>query len=490
MNAPTLPFDNTYARDLEGLYAPATPDVAPAPKLLLFNEDLAVELGLDPELLRGETGARVFSGASVPGGASPLAQAYAGHQFGGLSPQLGDGRAVLLGELVDRHGRRRDLQLKGSGRTPFSRGGDGKAALGPVLREYLMGEAMHGLGIPTTRALAATLTGERVAREGMPPGAVLARVAASHLRVGTFEYFAIREDRERLVRLLDYTIARHHRELQDAPNKALALLEAVSQAQASLIAQWMLVGFIHGVMNTDNVAISGETIDYGPCAFMDAHDPSTVFSSIDHGGRYAYGNQPRIGQWNLSRLGQALLPLISSTAEEAVELAQPVIDAFPDLHEDAWLTGMRAKLGLVSIRDDDGALAHDLVELLAAQKADHTGSFRDLSRGARGEAAFLERFRDGEAASAWQDRWLKRLSLDGEPAARADAMDRVNPIYIPRNHLVEAALSAAVVEGDLGPLETFLGVLSRPYQVRAGLEGFTKPASETFTEGYQTFCGT
>jgi len=374
-------FDNTYARELPGFYTAWQPATVPAPRLLFLNDALATELGLDTQALRGAEGAALFAGNALPEGAEPIAQAYAGHQFGGFSPQLGDGRALLLGELIDRDGRRRDIAFKGSGRTPFSRGGDGKAAVGPMLREVLIGEAMFALGIPSTRALAVAATGETVRRELPLPGAVLTRVAASHLRVGTFQYFLAKGDIERLRQLADYTIARHDSALAGTPDRYLALLQAVAQRQAALIAQWMNVGFIHGVMNTDNMTISGETIDYGPCAFMEAYDPQTVFSSIDHGGRYAYGNQPNIARWNLARLAETLLPLMAESDDEAViqravAQATAVIDAFPGLFAAALLRGQRDKLGLfaATASDDapDTALVDDWLALLLAQSVDFT----------------------------------------------------------------------------------------------------------------------
>src|SRR5215213_5672423 len=383
---PLFSFDDSYVRELDSLYEPWQAAPSPAPRLLMLNEDLAAELGVDANALRADDGIGVLAGNAAPAGASPVAQAYAGHQFGGYSPLLGDGRALLLGEVLDVQGRRRDLHLKGSGRTPFARGGDGKAAVGPMLREYAIGEAMHALGIPTSRALAVVATGEAVRRETMLPGAVLARVAASHIRVGTFEY-AARRDPELLKRLADYAMARHHPQALEAENPYLAFFESVVEAQASLVARWMLVGFIHGVMNTDNMAISGETIDYGPCAFMDAFDPATVYSSIDHGGRYAYGNQPRIAQWNLARLGETLLALLGAETDAAVTAATGVLESFPDRYDRHWARGMRAKLGLADDRPGDESLGTDLLALLRAQAVDHTSCFRALSSVLRGDGA-------------------------------------------------------------------------------------------------------
>ena len=485
-------FDNTYARELEGCYVRWEAAHAPQPAMLRLNRALAGELGLDADALDSPAGAAIFAGNALPAGAEPLAQAYAGHQFGGFSPQLGDGRALLLGELVDRHGRRRDIHLKGSGRTPFSRGGDGKAAVGPVLREYLIGEAMHALGIPTTRALAAVATGEPVRRETMLPGAVLARVASSHLRVGTFQYFAVRGESERIRRLVAYALARHYPERADDAKPALALLDAVCAAQAALVARWMQVGFIHGVMNTDNMTISGETIDYGPCAFMDRHDADTVFSSIDTHGRYAYGNQPGIAQWNLARLAEALLGAIDDDGKRAVALATEVVNAFGARYRRAWLDGMRAKLGLAaSAEDGDFDLANGFLAAIADQNADHTLAFRRLSLAALGDDAPLRALLDDDARYAiWAGRWRERLMRDPmQPAARAATMDRANPIYVPRNHRVEEALEAAVERGVLGPFETLLAVLERPFDERPGLEAYATPAANG-NPGFRTFCGT
>lgn len=482
-------FDNSYARELDGFYAAVEGAKFPAPQVVRLNEALALELGLDPVALQTEAGARVLSGATAPDGAASLAMAYAGHQFGGFSPQLGDGRALLLGEVMDRHGQRRDIHLKGSGRTPFSRGGDGKAALGPVLREYLMGEAMHALRIPTTRALAATTTGEAILRDsGQQPGAVLARVAASHLRVGTFQFFAARGEEDRLRQLLDYSIARHDPALIGQPDNALGFLQNVILRQARVVAQWMGVGFIHGVMNTDNVTISGETIDYGPCAFMDHYDPATVFSSIDRQGRYAYANQPAITRWNLARLAETVLPFLSTDDEEAIRIATHAVDGFIPAYETAWLEVMRDKLGLTEAQEDDADLATGFLTAMAGQGADFTNSFRALSNVLRGDArALAAQFADPQVALAWQERWLARLG-DGNHGARATAMEAVNPIYIPRNHLVEAALAAAAA-GDMAPFDALLALLADPFSQREGMDRFAQPAPDSFGR-YQTFCGT
>ncbi|MBS0442319.1 MAG: YdiU family protein [Proteobacteria bacterium] len=482
-------FDHSYARELPGASVAWKPAPVPAPQLLFLNDALARELGLDPVALRAGDAAAIFAGNALPSDAQPIAQAYAGHQFGGFSPQLGDGRALLLGELVDPSGRRRDLAFKGSGRTPFSRGGDGKAAIGPMLREVLIGEAMHALGIPTTRALAVAATGEPVYRERPLPGAVLTRVAASHLRVGTFQFFASRGDLEALRRLVDYTIARHDPELAGTPDAPLALLRAVARRQAALIAQWMNVGFIHGVMNTDNMTISGETIDYGPCAFMEGYDPAAVFSSIDHGGRYAYGNQPKIARWNLARFAEALLPLAADADDEAavqrvVAQAMEVIDAFPAWYEAELLRGQRAKLGLSDERDGDAALAADWLALLHAQHADFTLAWRALADAAEGrEAALRSLLAEPAAVDAWLLRWRERGAHD---AAR---LRSVNPRIVPRNQRVEEALASAT-EGDLAPFEQLLAALRKPFDDAPELAPYAEPAPAEITAGYQTFCGT
>jgi uncharacterized protein YdiU (UPF0061 family) len=479
-------FEHTYADRLAGFGAPWEPTEVPAPALLALNTGLAAELGLDPDALRSDEAVAVLAGAATPQGSSPIAQVYAGHQFGGFSPQLGDGRAVLLGEVVSPAGVRFDLTLKGSGRTPFSRGGDGKAALGPVLREYVMGEAMHALGIPTTRALAAVATGEMVRRDGLLPGAVLTRMASSHLRVGTFQFFAARGDFARLRQLVDYVIERHDPGLVDAHNPPLALLDAVIGRQTALIAAWMNVGFIHGVMNTDNVTISGETIDYGPCAFMDHYDPTTVFSSIDHGGRYAYGNQPTIGLWNMARLAEALLPLIDADQERAMELATESLDRYQGLYDEAWFDGMRAKLGLDRADDGDRELASDWLELLRLHRVDFTTAFRRLTEAADGQLATRVGVTTlfDEPVTDWLDRWSARRAPDA-----ANSMRRHNPIYIPRNHLVEEALESATA-ADLTRFDELLEVVTSPYDEQAGRGRYAQPAPDDFTSTYRTFCGT
>lgn len=494
-----LHLEQNYTSELDDeFWIPWEGAAVPAPRVLLLNRDLAGELGLDPDVLDSPEGAQVLAGTRPPDGARPVALAYAGHQFGGFSPRLGDGRALLLGELRDADGRLLDLHLKGSGATPFSRGGDGKAVLGPVLREYVIGEAMYALGIPTTRALAAVLTGEQVLREGGPkPGAILARVASSHLRIGTFEYFAARRDDERVRRLVDYALARHDPALAGADDPALALLRAVRDRQAKLVAQWMGIGFIHGVMNTDNTTISGETIDYGPCAFMEAYDPATVFSSIDHHGRYAYGNQPAILQWNLARLAEALLPvLIAEDRDAAVALATTEVDAFGPLFLGEWEAVMRAKVGLRESRDEDGRLVGDFLDLLASDGVDFTAAFRGLSDVLRGYRAGVKAlFTTSADIEAWLARWTNRLDseAEGEPtayrAARAEEMDRMNPVYIPRNHLVEEALAAAETSLDLEPTRRLLDVLADPFTRREGLERYASSAPEDFGP-YVTYCGT
>jgi len=498
-------FDNTYVRELQGMYAPCAPAPAPAPRLLFLNAALATELGLDVAALTGAQGAALFAGNALPDGAQPIAQAYAGHQFGGFSAQLGDGRALLLGEVIDRSGQRRDIAFKGSGRTPYSRGGDGKAAVGPMLREVLIGEAMHALGIPTTRALAVAATGEAVLREHALPGAVLTRVAASHLRVGTFQYYASRGDVVKLRQLCEYAIARHDPALIDAPQRYLALLRAVAARQATLMAQWMNVGFIHGVMNTDNMAISGETIDYGPCAFMEAYDPAAVFSSIDHAGRYAYSNQPHIARWNLARFAETLLPLMADgedapAMERAIAQAMEVLDDFPNRYAAAWRGGQRSKLGLGAARrvDDDAdiALADDWLALLHAQSVDFTQAWRRLADALDGhDAALSALFVEPQALDGWLSRWRERCALDDAAtgqgnAQRADRMRRVNPRIIPRNHRVEEALTAASEHDDLGAFEELLGALRRPFDDAPELARYAQSAPAELTARYQTFCGT
>lgn len=502
---PLFDFDNTFARDLAGLYRPWKPAPVPQPRLVFLNRPLAEALGLDARALDSEQGAAIFGGNRVPDGAEPLAQAYAGHQFGGFSPQLGDGRALLLGEVLDRQGQRRDLAFKGSGRTPFSRGGDGRAALGPMLREALLGEAMHALGIPTTRALAVVDTGEPVHREEVLPGAVLTRVASSHLRVGTFEFFAARREIDLLRRLAEYAIARHDPDLAQhpAPARYLELLRRVTRRQAALVARWMNVGFIHGVMNTDNMTLSGETIDYGPCAFMEAYDPRTVFSSIDRNGRYAYGNQPVIAQWNLARLAEALLPLMledgdPAGADRIVADATAVIEAFTALYDAQLLQGQRAKLGLENSTDPaDAALAHDWLALMQTHGVDFTLGWRRLGDAAAADDMPLRTlFADAPGLQDWLARWRARCDRE-DPAAdapsagtRAARMAQVNPWIIARNHRVEEALEAASEAHDLQPFERLLDVVRHPYDVTPQNTTYAEPADRAITAGYRTFCGT
>ncbi|HEY7384915.1 MAG TPA: YdiU family protein [Beijerinckiaceae bacterium] len=488
-----FPFDNSYARLPDRFFARVEPTPVAAPRLVRVNRELAVELGLDPDRLAGPEGVEILAGRRVPQGAEPIAMAYAGHQFGQFVPQLGDGRAILLGEVVARDGTRRDIQLKGSGPTPYSRRGDGRAALGPVLREYLVSEAMAALGIPTTRTLAAVQTGETVARETFLPGAVLTRVASSHVRIGTFEFFAVRRDSEGLRLLADHVIARHYPQAADAERPYRALLDEVIARQARLVAQWLLVGFIHGVMNTDNMSIAGETIDYGPCAFMDAYDPATVFSSIDAYGRYAYGNQPRIALWNLARLAECLVPLLGANEDEAVAEAQAALEAFGPRFEATYHAGLRDKLGLSGEGDGDRELAQDLLEMMAKNQADFTLTFRrlcDAAADSAGDASVRELFADPGAYDAWAARWRRRLALEPQTRqARRAAMRSVNPAFIPRNHRVEAVIEAAVARKDFAPFEELLGVVTKPYEDQPGLAHYADPP-EPHERVLQTFCGT
>ncbi|WP_431025422.1 protein adenylyltransferase SelO [Halomonas sp. H5] len=486
-------FTLRYVRLPAHFYEPFTPDPVAAPRLVAFNRPLAEALGFDLTAFDEAQATAWFSGNAVPAGAEPLAQAYAGHQFGGFNPRLGDGRAVLLGEVTDRDGRLRDIQLKGAGRTPFARGGDGRAPLGPVLREYLISEAMHRLGVPTTRALAAVTSGEQVFR-GLPePGAILTRVASSHIRVGTFQYFAARGDREAVKTLADLVIERHYPSLleRDEGERYLALVAAVQARQIRLVAQWMGLGFIHGVMNTDNCSVAGETIDYGPCAFMEAYDPRTVFSSIDDGGRYAYRNQPWIAQWNLARLAETLLPLIDDDQERGIARATELIQAFEPAYEAEWLAVFRAKLGLVTEAEGDRELVEALLEAMHAGRADFTLSFRRLSEAVEADApALLERFDDDTALRQWLPRWRERLSAeDAGPEAIAERMNAVNPLYIPRNHQVEAMIAAAVENDDFGPFETLREVLAEPFSEQPGRDDFALPAPPS-ARVFRTFCGT
>ena len=482
-----MTFENSYTQTLPELAVTWNSDVAPSPKALIVNEAVAQSFNLDPQFLTTEAGVRFLLGNELIDGCTPMALAYAGHQFGGYSPRLGDGRALLLGELLNTDGQRFDLHLKGSGKTTFSRGGDGKAAIAPMMREHIVSEAMHALGIPTTRSLAIVATGEQIARETWLPGAVLCRIAASHLRVGTFQYAAHHEDPTLVQRLADYAIARHYPHLVDHQDRYLEFFKAVASRQASLIAQWMQVGFIHGVMNTDNMTISGETIDYGPCAFMDAFDPSTVFSSIDHNGRYAFGNQPHIAQWNLARLAETLLPLFSDDQEESVAIATEVLMDFPKQYQSLWDAGMSKKLGL---KDAPTDLVNDLLQMLHTQSVDYTQFFRSLSSVINGDASTARNsFINIEQYDAWESRWKELISRESQSSADVVAsMNQINPIYIARNHLVEEALAAAT-EGDLVPTLQLLEVLQQPFNERSGLERYAQPAPSEY-KNYQTFCGT
>ena len=478
-------FDNTYARLPESLFSFVNPEPVPAPRAVVINEQLTGLLGLSAEALKAEAGVAILAGNANPPGGLPLAQAYAGHQFGHFT-MLGDGRAILLGEQITPSGQRYDLQLKGSGRTPYSRGGDGKATLGPMLREYIISEAMNGLRIPTTRSLSVVSTGEKIYRETALPGAVLARVAKSHLRVGTFQYAAGRGNDKELKLLADYAIERHYPEANRETNKYLAFFKAVIGSQASLISQWMLVGFIHGVMNTDNMTISGETIDYGPCAFMDVFDPTTVFSSIDHHGRYAYANQPKIAAWNLARFAETLLPLLDTDQEKARDMAEGALKDFSAQYDEHFLHGMRRKLGITSAKDQDKILVRDLLRLMSEHKADYTNTFLDLT---------FQRFDQSELCRSadfvkWKARWEERRNQDpGGVEQGQELMKTSNPAVIPRNHRVEEALRPAVQAGDYGPLRKLLQILENPFAHSVEQEEFATPP-EPNAPPYRTFCGT
>ncbi len=488
-----FPFQNSYSALPANFFARVAPTPVAAPRLIKLNRPLARQLGLDPDLLETPEGAEILAGKMVPDGADPIAMAYAGHQFGQFVPQLGDGRAILLGEVIDKDGVRRDIQLKGSGPTPFSRRGDGRAALGPVLREYIVSEAMYALGIPTTRSLAAVVTGEHVIRETALPGAVLTRVAASHIRVGTFQYFAARRDTEALRRLADHVINRHYPELLGSERPYHALLAAVVARQADLIARWLLVGFIHGVMNTDNTSISGETIDYGPCAFMDAYDPAQVFSSIDEMGRYAYANQPRIALWNLTRLAECLLPLFGEEQEKAIEQAQEILGAFPETFSAAYQAGLRRKVGLFTEREGDEALIQDLLDAMAKNAADFTLTFRRLGDAAGNEDGVADvraQFMDPSAFDDWAKRWRERTAIEPQTEAeRQAAMHAVNPMFIPRNHRVEAVIRAAVDNDDYAPFEELVKVLEKPFEDQPDYAAYADPPLPD-QRVLQTFCGT
>ncbi|HUF96858.1 MAG TPA: YdiU family protein [Ilumatobacter sp.] len=485
-----ITFDNTYARELGGLYADAVPTAAIEPRLVAFNDEVATALGLDGAALRAH-GAEYFSGNQLLPGAQPIAQAYAGHQFGSFNPGLGDGRALLLGEVVDTDGVRRDIGLKGSGRTPFSRGGDGRATIGPVLREYLLGEAMHALGVPTTRALAAVVTSDLVMRRRPEPGAVLTRVAASHLRVGTFQYFAARQQQDEVARLVEYALARHGVEptVDREQPSALQLLHSAVARQARLVAQWMAVGFIHGVMNTDNCTISGETIDYGPCAFVEPYDPNAVYSSIDEGGRYAFGNQPGIAGWNMARLAEALLPQLGDDSDAAVALATAAIEQFRPNFEAAYLGELRRKLGLATVDSGDQALADEFLGLLEQHRVDLTLAWRSLSDVHDGDETGLRAlFAEPTVVDEWLSRYVARCASDPLPD-RGDAMRQVNPLFVARNEHVERALDAAV-EGDFAPFERLLDALSHPYEDRPADAVLAVPSQPRFLQTFRTFCGT
>ncbi len=488
-----LPFDNSYARLPERFFSRLAPEPVSAPGPIRVNRALARFLGIDPDWLASEEGTEVIAGNRVPEGADPIATVYAGHQFGNWNPQLGDGRALLLGEVLGEDGKRYDIQLKGSGRTPYSRMGDGRAPLGPVIREYIVSEAMYALGIPTTRSLAAVTTGDRVFRDSALPGGVLARVASSHIRFGTFQFFASRQDNEGLQLLVDHSLERHYPESADSDNRALALLQHVVARQAALVARWQLVGFIHGVMNTDNMLISGETIDYGPCAFMDDFNAETVFSSIDHGGRYAYQNQPGIAHWNLACFAQTLLPLLDSDEDTAVELAQTTIDRFPDLFLDAHQAGMGQKLGLTLKDDEDESLVQDLLSVMSETAADFTLTFRALTDRVGGDpnaASVAEMFQLPEQFKPWLERWEARAARENEfPGNRREVMQRANPVFIPRNHLVEEAIRAAEDEGDFSVFEKLVERLASPFEFdTADARYALPPRPEEMVR--QTFCGT
>lgn len=488
---PDLNFDNSYLRLPERFYARVSPAQFTAPRLIKLNRELAQALSLDPEWLASEEGLGFLSGQTIVPGSEPAAMAYAGHQFGSFTPQLGDGRAVLLGELLNPDGQRFDIQLKGGGRTPWSRGGDGRAAMGPVLREYIVSEFMAAAGVPTTRSLAAVATGDPVYRDTMLPGALLVRVASSHIRVGTFQYFAARQDLEAIQALADHVIARHYPAAAEAAEPYRALLDAVIAAQAELVAHWLLLGFIHGVMNTDNMAVSGETIDYGPCAFLDTYDPATVFSSIDQMGRYAYANQPNIALWNLTRLAETLLTLLAPDEAAAVEVAQEALGGFEPRFTAAYRTGLARKLGIVSPREGDAELATAILAAMAQNQVDFTLFFRNLGAAiAPGhDEPVRSLFIDPTAAGPLLERWRARLAQDPQDAEeRRTAMDRVNPAFIPRNHRIEAVIAAAL-QDDFAPFEELMTVLSRPFDDQPEFAAYTAPPLEDEIVR-ATFCGT
>ena len=490
---PTPPFDNSYARLPERFYTRQLPVPVSAPGLIRVNHELANYLGFDPTWLESTTGVELIAGNFIPEGADPIAAVYAGHQFGGWNPQLGDGRAILLGEVIAADGVRHDIQLKGSGRTPYSRGGDGRAPLGPVLREYMVSEAMAVLGVPTSRALAAATSGEKVMRDGRVPGAVLVRVAQSHIRIGTMQFFSSQQDTQALKILTDHVIQRHYPEAVEADNPVRAMLDGVIARQASLIARWQSLGFIHGVMNTDNMLLSGETIDYGPCAFMDEFDPATVFSSIDHGGRYAYRNQPHIAHWNLSVLAQTLLPLLDGDPDKAMALGQAAIDAFPDLYQAAYLDNMCKKLGFNQNESDDAVLVQDLMTLMHEAKTDLTLTFRrlsDLADQQQTSAGVNSIFKLPDTFAPWLEQWQQRLLSDPQNSStRQSAMYSINPVFIPRNHLVEEAIEAASNEQDFEPFHKLVDILAQPFVFNKELSRYAlPPRPEQVVK--QTFCGT
>ena len=486
-------FDNSYSRLPERFYSRQLPTKVPVPKLINLNEELAIDLGLDPEVLKTPGGVQILTGNSIPDGAEPLAMAYAGHQFGSWVPELGDGRVLLLGELIGLDGVRRDIQWKGSGPTRFSRMGDGRAVLGPIMREYIISEGMNGLGIPTARTLSAALTGEKIMREQLLPGAILTRVAQSHVRVGTFEYFSARKDIEGLRLLSDYVIRRHFPDAGNSKNPYSTLLYEVAVRQANLIAKWMLFGFIHGVMNTDNMQVVGETIDYGPCAFLDTYQPDVVFSSIDHMGRYAFGNQPKIAQWNLICMGQALLPLISENKDSAISQVKEVIDIYSSIYEEEWAKGMIAKLGFVKKIDGDIQIVQDLLHNMAKNGADFTLTFRrlcDLSiKSSDSDGHVRDLFTDSKEFDEWVIRWRRRLEIEGlGDTDRKSAMETVNPAFIPRNHLVDKAIRDGLNQ-DFGLFEKLLKVYKQPFKYQSEFKNFMKPPL-SHQKVHQTFCGT
>ena len=495
MNLTTpIPFDNSYARLGDQFYTRQRPVPVQSPALIRVNHSLANHLGLDPRWLESKQGIEFIAGNFIAGGSEPLATVYAGHQFGGWNPQLGDGRAILLGELIGKDGLRYDIQLKGSGRTPYSRGGDGRAPLGPVLREYIVSEAMSVLDVPSSRALGAVTTGEWVRRDGRLPGAVLARVAQSHIRIGTLQFFAARQDLGSLETLIDHVIKRHYPLAEQAENPVRTMLDGVVARQASLVARWQSLGFIHGVMNTDNMLLSGETIDYGPCAFMDEFEPGKVFSSIDHGGRYAYANQPPVAHWNLSVLTQTLLPFLDSDQDKALASGQAAIDAFPGLYQAAFMTNMMKKLGLMEQAEDDAALIQDLLKLMQENQMDFTLTFRNLSdlvdqenASGGGVTTFIEA---PESFGPWLKRWQQRLDIEQtDNATRQQAMYAVNPVYIPRNHLVEEAISAAETQQDLEPFNRLVDILANPFEFSQDNARYALPPTPEQVVR-QTFCGT